>query len=83
MAPNRPGLNKVKFACSVTWPMNGGEGGITLFCNRPHCFSRVNHSILTLTSPQSTNGLMSINNRSARAFYILVHFFAVLCKTTT
>ena len=26
-------------------------------------------------------GLMSKNNRSARAFYILVHFFAVLCKT--
>ena len=23
-----------------------------------------------------------LNNRSARAFYILVHFFAVLCKTT-
>ena len=30
-----------------------------------------------------TMGLMSKNNRSARAFYILVHFFAVLCKTTT
>ena len=30
-----------------------------------------------------TIGLMSKNNRSARAFYILVHFFAVLCKTTT
>ena len=28
-------------------------------------------------------GLMSKNNRSARAFYIFVHFFAVLCKTTT
>ena len=28
-------------------------------------------------------GLMSKNNHSARAFYILVHFFAVLCKTTT
>ena len=30
-----------------------------------------------------TIGLMSKNNRSARAFYILVHFFAILCKTTT
>ena len=30
-----------------------------------------------------TIGLMSKNNPSARAFYILVHFFAVLCKTTT
>ena len=28
-------------------------------------------------------GLMSKNNRFARAFYILVHFFTVLCKTTT
>ena len=28
-------------------------------------------------------GLMSKNNRPARAFYILVHFFAVLCKTKT
>ena len=27
--------------------------------------------------------LMSKNNRSARAFLILVHFFTVLCKTTT
>ena len=26
---------------------------------------------------------MAINNRSTRAFYILIHFFAVLCKTTT
>ena len=31
----------------------------------------------------NTVGLMSKNNRSARAFFILVHFFAVLCKTTT
>ena len=30
-----------------------------------------------------TMGLISKNNRSARAVYILVHFFAVLCKTTT
>ena len=30
-----------------------------------------------------TIGLMSKNNRSVRAFYILVHFFAVFCKTTT
>ena len=30
-----------------------------------------------------TKGLMSENNASARAFYILVHFFAVPCKTTT
>ena len=30
-----------------------------------------------------TMALMSKNNRSARAFYILVHFFAVLYKTTT
>ena len=30
---------------------------------------------------RKTTGLMSKNNRSARAFYILVHFFAVLCKT--
>ena len=30
-----------------------------------------------------TIGLMSKNSRSASAFYILVHFFAVLCKTTT
>ena len=28
-------------------------------------------------------GLMSKNKCSARAFYILVHFFAVLGKTTT
>ena len=28
-------------------------------------------------------GLMSKNNRSAHAIYILEHFFAVLCKTTT
>ena len=27
--------------------------------------------------------IRSKNNRSASAFYILVHFFAVLCKTTT
>ena len=27
-------------------------------------------------------GLMSKNNRSAHVFYILVHFFAVLYKTT-
>ena len=32
---------------------------------------------------RKTIGLMSKNNRSARAFYILVHFFAVLCKATT
>ena len=30
-----------------------------------------------------TTGLMSENNASAHAFYILVHFFAVPCKTTT
>ena len=30
-----------------------------------------------------TKGLMSKNNRSARALRILVHFFAVLRKTTT
>ena len=28
-------------------------------------------------------GLMSENNASARAFYMSVHFFAVLCKKTT
>ena len=31
----------------------------------------------------NTIGLMSKNNRSAHAFYIFVHFFAVLCKTAT
>ena len=30
-----------------------------------------------------TIGLISKNNRSARALYVFVHFFAVLCKTTT
>ena len=30
-----------------------------------------------------TIGLMSENNASAHAFYTLVHFFAVPCKTTT
>ena len=33
-------------------------------------------------TPQNT-GLMSKNNRSARAFYVFVHFFAVINKTTT
>ena len=33
--------------------------------------------------PRKTIGLMSKNNCSARAFYILVHFFAVLCKTAS
>ena len=32
---------------------------------------------------RKTIGLMSKINRSARVFYILLHFFAVLCKTTT
>ena len=32
---------------------------------------------------RKTIGLLSKNNRSALAFYILVHFFAVLCKRTT
>ena len=32
---------------------------------------------------RKTIGLMSKNNRPALAFYILVHFFAVICKTTT
>ena len=31
---------------------------------------------------RKTMCLMSKNNRSARAFYILAHFFGVLCKTT-
>ena len=30
-----------------------------------------------------TIGLISKNNSSARALYVFVHFFAVLCKTTT
>ena len=30
-----------------------------------------------------TIGLTNKNNRSARAFYILGHFFAVFCKKTT
>ena len=35
-----------------------------------------------MRAPQ-TIGLISKNNSSARSFYIFVHFFAVLCKTTT
>ena len=31
---------------------------------------------------RKTIGLMSKNNRSVRAVYILVHFFGLLCKTT-
>ena len=30
-----------------------------------------------------TIGLMNKTNRSARALYVFVHFFAILCKTTT
>ena len=32
---------------------------------------------------QKTIGLNEQNNGSARAVYMLVHFFAVLCETTT
>ena len=50
------------------------------------------HSILESLSNEDGNGnekrhktigLMSKNNRSARAFYSFVHFFAAICKTTT
>ena len=32
---------------------------------------------------RQTKGFNEQNNGSARAFWIFVHFFAVLCKTTT
>ena len=35
------------------------------------------------TTTLQTIGLMSKTNRAARAFYTLIPFFAVLCKTTT
>ena len=35
--------------CSVTWPFNGSEAGVTLFWYRPHCFWYVNQVVLMLT----------------------------------
>ena len=40
-------------------------------------------SLATATTTPQKIGLMSKNNRSAHAFYILIHFFSILCKTTT
>ena len=61
------------------------------YCFSPPTWPPCTHSIRDLKQRRwrrqrqrrETIDLMSKNNRSARAFYILVHFFAVLCKTTT
>ena len=73
---SRSGRSNAKLYCQVTFSL---PSSLPKFPNRElrqrrRRRQRRRHKII---------GLMSKNNRSACAFYILVHLFAVLCKTTT